>query len=211
MPIKTVRRIIGKKTKAIKGMSVDAVSAVANWSLLASLVVGVIATYAIVITSNIKEDRLKQRLAIAAKEAALTNERAAILTKEAAEARTEQERLKQSMAWRRLSKEQHDSLVSSLTGQGIETIGLLVLNSDPESTQYASDIQVALKAASIKVKRITSLAASGNDFGLYIGSPEDSKEFKAVAQAFGNAKVSMRFAAARKELEIIVGPKPPPF
>lgn len=79
MPASTVIKIIGKKIKAIRGMSADTIFSVANWTLLAALVLGVMATYAIVVSGNIKEDKLKRDLADAAKAAAEANNRAEIL------------------------------------------------------------------------------------------------------------------------------------
>jgi hypothetical protein len=44
-------------------MSLETVSWLANWALLISLVVGVVATYGIVVTGNLKEQHFKKDLA----------------------------------------------------------------------------------------------------------------------------------------------------
>ena len=52
----------GGKYKAMGGISADTVNAVANWILVAALILGVLATYAIVVSGNIKEQNLKREL-----------------------------------------------------------------------------------------------------------------------------------------------------
>jgi hypothetical protein len=63
-------------------MSVDTVHSLANWFLLFSLILGVISTFAIVVSGNIKEDRLKAELAEANARAAEANKRTEELRKQ---------------------------------------------------------------------------------------------------------------------------------
>jgi hypothetical protein len=84
----------GKRTKSGVGMGIslstaEFVSFWANWLLVGALVVGVIATWAIVVSGNVKEAALKRDVAAANQSAGAANERAAQLEKEATEARAE--------------------------------------------------------------------------------------------------------------------------
>lgn len=74
-------------------MSVDDVFFWANWTLVGALVIGVAATYAIVVSGSIRDANLKRELSS-------SSERTVGLEKEAADAQLETERLKQVVAWR---------------------------------------------------------------------------------------------------------------
>jgi len=94
-------------------MTAESVHIWANGLLIISLIVGVVATYAIVVSGNIKEKKFKAELsqangraAEANQKAAELNERAASLEKEAATARLELEKLKKKQAPWTLSKNQ---------------------------------------------------------------------------------------------------------
>jgi hypothetical protein len=76
-----------KKTRGVFSMTADDVSWLANWTLIAALLVGVAATYAIVISGNVKEAALKRDLAQAGSAAASAAERASALEADAAKAR----------------------------------------------------------------------------------------------------------------------------
>jgi hypothetical protein len=77
----------GKKSKAAFPMSADDVFWWSNWILIGALLVGVAATYAIVVSGNLKEAALKRQLADAGSAAASATERASALEAEAANAR----------------------------------------------------------------------------------------------------------------------------
>jgi hypothetical protein len=57
--------------------------------------------------------QLEERAAGLEKEAAASKERTASLERETAQARAEQERLKGQLAWRRLTREQYNAIVSA--------------------------------------------------------------------------------------------------
>lgn len=84
-------------------MSANEVYSVANWILIGALVLGVIATYAVVVSGKIKEGRLKQELSQA-------NERAANALQKAEEERLARVKLEERVSWRRLTTEQQSEI-----------------------------------------------------------------------------------------------------
>ena len=138
-------------------MSADDVSWWANWILVGALMVGVAATYAIVVSGNIKEANLKRelkekddaletyKLTVDGKVADAKREgieagktagdalvRAAGLEKEAATARLETEKLKQVVAWRTLSPDVRAKLDKVLASKPA-SVNLRYMDGDPEA------------------------------------------------------------------------------
>ena len=62
-PAIAVMTTIGKKIRGALKMSADDVFFWANWALVAALVLGVLATYAVVVSGNIRDENLKRELA----------------------------------------------------------------------------------------------------------------------------------------------------
>jgi hypothetical protein len=121
-----------------------------------------------------------------AKEAAAkAHERAAGLEKEAAEARVEQERIRAEIAWRRLSKEQYDSIVAGLKGQTFE-VWVGTVGDNPEAEGYWEDIVRTLKDAGLDV---TSHRAWARSIGMAI-TPPLGPERDALKAAFAAAELS---------------------
>lgn len=142
-----------------------------NWVLVAALLVGVAATYAVVVSGNVKEAHLKLELAARGSDAANTelrvsildaqrrllekdiasaNERAAKLDKEAADARLETERLRAALAWRALAPNKLPLLETSLSSH-TATAQLEYVRGDPESQRFAAQIWTAFRRAGWKV------------------------------------------------------------
>src|SRR5258707_8553449 len=79
-------------------------------------------------------------------ETARANERTAVLEKEAAVARAEQERLRGQLAWRRLSRERHDAIVAALRNQKFESpLDVVFPLGDTEAASFAGEIVQTLK------------------------------------------------------------------
>ncbi len=194
-------------------MTADDVFTWANWFLLASLVIGVISTYAIVASGKLRDEQSKQELAQARTEAAKANEKAAQLEKDAAVAHLETERLKGLMAWRRITAQQHASLVAALKGKVTAKVWVEFVVSDPEATQFHADIWQMLKDAGVEV-----LWYSGWDraVGLQITNAT-SPTGTLLRKAFGDVGFIFQVRSepgvksAGSEVEIIVGSKPPEF
>jgi len=140
----------------------------ANWILVGALVVGVIATYGIVVSGNVKEAALKGELAAAGKDAAdaikqaaATNARAADIEKQAAElnARTVEaqsalereriERLKlaEKLGPRHLADSDKALLMSAARGRDISLV-IEVIN-DMEAGLFAEEIRDFLLSAGV--------------------------------------------------------------
>ena len=216
------------------GMSPETAAWVSDWAnivLIVSLIVGVVSTYLVVISGNVKEADLKRQVAVAnaeaaranesgaelrrqtaglereaakANEAAATaNERAATLTKETFE-------LRQKMAWRRITEAQFRAIVTALKGQKL-SVWVSFVGSDPESSVYREDIATALKAAGLETKYFSGWEKA---VGLAIADEPEGPERDALIKAFALAGIplaSTKSQMAKGQLQIIVGTKPPPF
>jgi hypothetical protein len=110
-------------------------------------------------------------------------ERSAGLENEAAQARLEQERLKAQLAWRRITREQHDSLVAALRNS--PTNLRLSHPDDPEASLSASEIEKSLVDAGWMVSNSTGFWTPQPSVGIFVG-PESDKEPHPLARALGN-------------------------
>ncbi len=194
-------------------MSADDVFTLANWLLVASLVVGVVSTYAIVASGKIRDAESKRDLAHAREGAAKANERAAQLEKEAASARLETERLKGLMAWRRITAQQHARIVAALKGKITEPVWVEFVDSDPEATQFHADLWQTLKDAGVNVHWYSGWERA---VGLRITNA-DSPTGQALKKAFADIGIVFEdkpepgLKSAADKVEIIVGSRPPEF
>src|SRR5471030_1223347 len=83
---------------------------------------------------------------------ARANNKIAEAQRDAAQARFGQEQLKEKLAWRRVTRQQHDDLVAALKAKPI-TIPIYVetVNTDPEAVQYWGEILQTLKDGGLNV------------------------------------------------------------
>jgi hypothetical protein len=194
-------------------MSADDVFTLANWLLLSSLVVGVVSTYAIVASGKIRDAKAKREVADAGEAAAKANERAAQLEKDAAFARLETERLKNLMAWRRIATDQHAKLVAALKGKIAAEVWVEVVDSDPEASQFYTDLCQTLNDAEVKIQRFSGWERA---VGLQMTNASSSTG-QLLKEAFANVGIYFEERAepgvnsAAGKVEIIVGSKPPRF
>jgi hypothetical protein len=98
----------------------------ANWALIFALVLGVVATFLIVISSKVKEDALKRQLADASAKiedatarAAEANARAAEANRMAEEERLARVRIEQRLAPRSLSGKQQQNIADKIKNSHI--------------------------------------------------------------------------------------------
>jgi hypothetical protein len=146
-----------------------------NFSLLASLVVGVLATYGLVVSSAAKESAADERANKLELEAANANERAMQAALEAA-------KLKARLAWRELSPDVASRLASQLS-QYKGAVTLQTMSGDAEALEYAYDFSNVFKSAG------WDIGAEGRTFGqeLVVGLhiPDNNSPFlKIVRDAF---------------------------
>lgn len=185
----------------------------ANWLLLASLVVGVISTYAIVVSGKLREEQSKRELAEARTVAAQAHERAALLEKDAAAARLETEHLKALAAWRRISTNQHAKLLDALRGKIKGKVWIEFVESDPEASQFHADLWQTFKDADVNVQWFSGWERA---VGLQITNPQ-SEDAQAILHAFKAVGISFEpknepgLKSAAGDVEIIIGSKPPAF
>jgi hypothetical protein len=183
----------------------------ANWLLLVSLVVGVIATYAIVQSGKLRDSQAKIDLADAKAATAKANERAAQLEKETALVKLQTERLKQATAWRRLTKTQYLDLVERLKGKIWGKVWVEVVDTDPEAVNFHRDIWEALKAAGVDVHWFSGWERA---LGLQLTN-SSSPDGKLLKEAFSSVGISLEdrsepgLKSAGADVEIIVGSRPP--
>jgi hypothetical protein len=149
-------------------------------------------------------DAAKAEIAKANENAAKAIERAAVLEQETT-------RLKIAAAWRRISKEQHDIIVSALSGQTSElgVYGIRAEN-DGEANALWQDIVMVLRDTDLKLTPATILA-SGQGVSV---TPVQGPELDALRQAFSKAGIVLFDAngefAKHQKLELLVGSKLPP-
>jgi hypothetical protein len=192
-------------------LSADQVFTWANWLLLASLIVGVVATFAIVVSGRERDAASKRELARAQEGAAIANERAAGLERDAAAARLETERLKGLLAWRRISPDQTAHLVAALRGKVTGRVWVEHVDSDPEATQFHDDIWRTLQAAQLNLavfhgwQRLVGLTMTNSN-------TPDGQALKAAFAAAGIVFVDdlvPSMGGAEKDVELRIGSKQP--
>ena len=149
-------------------MSIEGLNFWSNWLLVASLVIGVVATAVIIVTGNIKENALRRELSEAASEAAKSNERAArahehaaeankaaedareraaLLEKESVAARIELEKLKDKQRDRKMDQQQADKLLNFLHPSPKMLVRVMALSTLQETADFAVSIRSVLSKA----------------------------------------------------------------
>lgn len=179
--------------------SADAINTWANFALIVSLVVGVIATYAVVVTGNIKEARLKRELAASV-------ERTAQLEKEATEAKLALAKLQDRLAPRRLTTAQARILGEEIRGL-VMNIEISVLAHDPEAQAYADQLIEAMNASRSVNGNVTATIFTGAVVGLRM-SQTKTPEARRLESALRKAQIPFTFSAATPELRMSIGTKP---
>ncbi len=180
----------------------DTIFSWANILLVIGAVLALIGTAGVVWSGGIREKFADER--ISANEAETAKAKA-----ETAEAKLEQERLKAQMAWRRVSLEQAQRLVSALQGKPFK-LWLTFVGDDPESTVYREDINEVLTAAGLET---TFYSGYVRAVGLTIKGGSQVQRSQ-LLQAFHSAGLplieSNEQSMMSGALEILVGTKPPP-
>ncbi|WP_156899527.1 hypothetical protein [Pleomorphomonas koreensis] len=195
---------------SLSSQTAERISTVANAALLTSLLVGVVATYAIIVSANTKERFLRAELSAADERASMANEAAARLAKEAEEARLETERIKKELAWRTVLQSQGDFIVERLKGLNAQ-VWFQVVTSDAETRAFASVLGGVLQAAGLDLQLTEML--NGPDAGLQVST---NGVGPAILATLIEAGIPARPAngyetgSATGQVVIIVGTKPPP-
>jgi len=173
---------------------------------------------------ELQTEQAKAEFAQANADIARANKKIVEAQRDAAQARFGQEQLRERLAWRRMTPQQHDDLVTALKAKAITVlIYVETVNTDPEAVQYWGEILQTLKDAGLNVvgREGGYLKASG------IGVVESElPEREILKVAFETAGVPLRDVIKRfggpppgpllppllpPLLSIVVGSKPPPF
>ena len=208
-------------------MTADNVYNWANALLVTSLVVGVIATFAIVLSGNIKEKELRRELAranadaeiakadaakanehaaIATEKAAEINERAADLEKEAQQAHLETERIKLQISWREVTAAQRHIIIGALKAHTL-SMDVVCVGSDPEACEYAEQLTSVLRDAGSNPKFVRLVAMANRQSGLMIGGPV-GPDLDLLKNTFRSAGISFSPGRTIPNFELWVGNKP---
>jgi hypothetical protein len=126
-------------------------------------------------------------------------------------ANAELKSLRSAAEWRRLTSQQRDILVSTLTGHRI-TVWVTWVGDNPESTDFALAINQALKDAGLTIKNFSGWGARTVGLGI---TNVPGPDHNVLVNAFNKAGLPLADAlpgpVLTNELAIIVGTKPPPF
>lgn len=185
---------------------IEAAKSIHNFANTALIVAIVTMTGATILTmwmGGIIARHTEERISMNERESAEAHERAAVLEKDAAEARLETERVKELISWRRLAPAQAAALAAHL-GELEYPIHVMSVLGNLETRQYANDFERALISAGVEVK---SSAGAGADFpmiGIIVLGPKEKVEtlVKALASAFIPSQSRIE---AGQDLYLIVG------
>ncbi|TWB20018.1 hypothetical protein FBZ99_101809 [Rhizobium sp. ERR 1071] len=119
------------------------ISTWSSWMLLASLVVGVISTFGINISSNVKEQFAAERIAANEAETARARESAAQSNERAAEAELKLEQLRKQVGPRHLDRVKFSE---ALNGQPSAPVEVLYITDDQEAFELSQEIRQSLEA-----------------------------------------------------------------
>ncbi len=155
----------------------------------------------------------EEKISAANAEAARAYERAAILGKEAANARVRTAEIELITEWRHISPGQADTIISSIRRKLPNDIAIKYVV-DPEAIMYANELRdLFINADADKVEcNVKSMVLDDNPmFGLYIGSNPDLYAI-IVLEAFQKAGIEssrlVEMTSASDQLILYVGHKP---
>jgi hypothetical protein len=162
-----------------------------NWILIGALIVGVVATYGIVVSGNVKESAANTRIADANARAAEAGQKAE--EEKLERVKIEQEILKQ-LRPRDLSKQQFDDLVSALKGKINKKLSVHTLT-DREASAFGFAIMDALTKAGIEFdwikptaeKNVFSVPDNSAGLTLYVSNVRKDPAIKQLVETFMDA------------------------
>jgi len=209
-PPKATAATPGKRNRKAFGISMslpwaEFISFWSNWILIGALVIGLVATYGIVVSGNVKEAAANKEIARLSSEAeasraavADANARALEAGQKAEEEKLERVKIEQEMLKqlrpRGFTKEQFDGFVSSVKGN-IKELTVYTLTED-EASQFGYAIMDALQKADVKVNWMRQVVPT--DLFMVMGIPTtgvilympqvgDNPEKKKLVEAFLDA------------------------
>ena len=141
--------------------------------------------------------------------AAAANERAARLEKEAADAKLEYERLRESVAWRQISRSNQQKIADAIRLAGLRP-DMYVTSNDPESGNFRRYVGDILLMAGDPTPRFTTSISPGPMFvGVGVQGPDETTR-NALVRAFADGGIDARDEGEFERPRIKIGIKPPP-
>lgn len=222
---------VDAKRKGLMNMTphqAEFVFEVANWFLVAALLVGLVATYFIFSTTRIKEADAQEKTKIATEhaasatreatvanaEAAKANERAAslelkaaTLTNDANKARLDLEKLKATTSWRELTPIQIESITKKLRTRKPEKISLSWFSGDPEAQAYAAQFEFILKNVGVTVEEQPWLAMDKVPTGILISGNNENTDASSLIEALKSAGLEVTPHNLQSNVQLWIGTK----
>jgi hypothetical protein len=200
----------------IPDISLERANQFYTWGWTFSLL-GALITFAAVLFlmwgTRVRDHDFENQMGNLNSEAGNARERAGILEKRAAELEGETLQLKSRLAWRRISKEQHDRIVAELSNIKAE-IAVTYPMGDAEAAVAASDIIKSLKDSGISIKgngASASMFMPTPPFGIIVTQTGTEQIAHPIAKALVAAGISVKIETGAKEFSLIVGSRPSPF
>jgi len=178
-----------------------------------SLTSGIAQNYFQKIVTARKDAALVEYQTEATKQIAAANDRAAAANKQAEQAKLAQEELKATLAWRRVSKAQHEKIVNRLLGRKF-VVKIVYPPTDPEAATFANDVGKTLRDAGLLPEAQPTIDDSPS-FGIGISRTIDDalpdSDWVALAEAFKSADITLGLGDQAKVITIFIGSKKQPF
>jgi len=187
---------------------------VANWGLIAGLVLGVVSTMFLVWMGNTKESYLQNRLATMTSSAAQASERAAKANRAAEQEKIERLKLEAKLAPRRITGEQRTAFAVACSGVSAQHIHVSGMLGVADADDFADDLARVLGDCGYSVTLVKSMLLTPTPRGLrmYAGSNR-REEGDAIREALHNSGIATEAveclpAQDVNSLQLQVGPKP---
>lgn len=190
----------------LSSVAADTVFNASNVLTIVGTVLAVIGALGIYWSGGIKERYGDARIAKTEAETAQAN-------REAAQARLEAERIKQKIAWREFTSEQHEVLVAAMLSGPPIRIWLQYPTADVEATSYGQDIAQALQHGGAKVKA-TPFITGLHETGILVSSMPPGDRLQRALNAAGvetRIHVELPQGSTDGEVILVIGPKSRPF
>ena len=123
-----------------------------------------------------------------------------------AAARTDYEQLKQQVEPRRITEAQAQTIASAIQRTGLRA-SIFVTTSDPEAANLRADVEEILRLAGDPKPRWKTSLIPQQFTGMAIQGPDNDRA--ALINAFAEAGIVVGNAGVFKELQIVIGTKPP--
>lgn len=139
-----------------------------------------------------------------------SNQLVTLLTKETEDESSARAKLEASVAWRRLSKEQQSAIAANLKQFPGVRVGVSYLGGNPEASQFANDIAVALPAAQLNTPPLEPFSLFGGyGGGVYPLHPSTGVNVSTTGERGRNASEALQRELCSMGFDTAVTPKPP--